>query len=91
MYIYSMYDVLCKKLRLSYGYPMVILWVSYGKGSCRSRLLVLFGGRLNLKWLTRYLEWLTHQLILRTTLKNRAKVVKIFDMCKFFGTEKLRK
>ena len=36
-YIYSMCDVLCKKWRLSYWYPMVIQWVSYGKGSSRSR------------------------------------------------------
>ena len=28
---------------LSYGYPMGIVWVSYGAGSSRSRLLVLKG------------------------------------------------
>ena len=30
MYIYRKCDDLCKKWSLSYGYPMVILWVSYG-------------------------------------------------------------
>ena len=33
MYIYSKYAILCKKGQLSYGYLMVILWVSYGKVS----------------------------------------------------------
>ena len=31
MYIYRKCDELCKKGSLSYGYLMVILWVSYGK------------------------------------------------------------
>ena len=30
-YIYRKCDEMCKKWRLSYGYLMVILWVSYGK------------------------------------------------------------
>ena len=31
MYIYSKSAILCKKWSLSYGYLMVILWLSYGK------------------------------------------------------------
>jgi len=37
MYIYRKCDDLCKKWSLSYGYPMVILWVSYGIVSFRPR------------------------------------------------------
>ena len=30
MYIYSKSDILCRNRHLSYGYPMGIIWVSYG-------------------------------------------------------------
>ena len=43
MYIYRKCDEIAQKGRLSYGYPMVIIWVSYGKGSSRSRVLAVFG------------------------------------------------
>ena len=41
MYIYSKCDKNAQNGLLSYGYPMVILWVSYGAGSCQSRDLAL--------------------------------------------------
>ena len=31
MYIYSKNAIFCKKWFLSYGYPMGIVWVSYGE------------------------------------------------------------
>jgi hypothetical protein len=31
MYIYRKCDKKCKKVEVSYGYPMGMLWVSYGK------------------------------------------------------------
>jgi len=37
MYIYSKRDKMCKKVALSYGYPMVMVWVSYGIVSLNPR------------------------------------------------------
>ena len=42
MYIYSKCTILCVFGGLSYGYPMGMVWVSYGKGSIRTRKWVLF-------------------------------------------------
>ena len=33
MYIYSKCDKMCKMGKVCYGYPMGMLWVSYGVGS----------------------------------------------------------
>ena len=33
MYIYSQCDKMCKMDEVCYGYPMGMLWVSYGVGS----------------------------------------------------------
>ena len=46
MYIYRMRDILCKNGQISYGYPMGIVWVSYGRSSIGARYLGDFGGIL---------------------------------------------
>ena len=42
MYIYSKRHKNDKKQQVSYGYPMGMIWISYGKGSMRTGKWVLF-------------------------------------------------
>ena len=51
MYIYSKCDKMCKMGEVCYGYPMGMLWVSYGVGSKMTRCWFEMGSKTIVEWL----------------------------------------